>query len=162
MKLYHGTNADIVTIDLSKGLAHKDFGRGFYLTPDRATAVRMAEKKARLFGGKATLITYDFDETAMNSDLDVKVFPEKACVEWFLFIDANRDKENKTPIHSYDIVKGPIADDGVVLQLTNFRERIYDAAEAARRLQDRYIDQQYCFGTQRALRYLTKIRVETL
>ena len=105
MKLYHGTNADIVTIDLSKGLAHKDFGRGFYLTPDRATAVRMAEKKARLFGGKATLITYDFDETAMNSDLNVKVFPEKACVEWFLFIDANRDKENKTPIHSYDIVK---------------------------------------------------------
>jgi len=162
MKLYHGTNADIVTIDLSKGLAHKDFGRGFYLTPDRATAVRMAEKKARLFGGKATLITYDFDETAMNSDLDVKVFPEKACVEWFLFIDANRDKENKTPIHSYDIVKGPIADDGVVLQLTNFRERIYDAAEAAGRLQDRHIDQQYCFGTQRALRYLTKIRVETL
>ena len=162
MKLYHGTNADIVTIDLSKGLAHKDFGKGFYLTPDRATAVRMAEKKARLFGGKATLITYDFDEAALCSDLSVKVFPEKACVEWFLFIDANRDKENNTPIHNYDIVKGPIADDGVVVQLTNFRERIYDAEEAARRLQDRYIDQQYCFGTQRSLRYLTKVQVETL
>ena len=162
MKLYHGTNADIETIDLSKGLAHKDFGRGFYLTPDHATAVRMAEKKARLFGGKATLITYDFDEVAMNSDLSVKVFPEKACVEWFLFIDANRDKENKDLIHNYDIVKGPIADDGVVMQLTNFRERIYDAEEAARRLQDRHIDQQYCFGTQRALQYLTKVKVETL
>ena len=79
-----------------------------------------------------------------------------------MFVDANRDRENKDPIHSYDIVKGPIADDGVVVQLTNFRERIYDAAEAARRLQDRYIDQQYCFGTQRALRYLTKRSVETL
>lgn len=122
MKLYHGTNADIETIDLTKGLTHKDFGRGFYLTPDRATAVRMAEKKVRLFGGKVTLITYDFDEAAMNSDLNVKEFPEKACVEWFLFIDANRDRANQQPIHNYDIVKGPIADDGVVTQLTNFRE----------------------------------------
>ena len=98
----------------------------------------------------------------MNSDLHVKIFPEKACVEWFLFIDANRDKENNAPIHNFDIVKGPIADDGVVVQLTNFRERIYDAEEAARRLQDRYIDQQYCFGTQRSLRYLTKVQVETI
>ena len=162
MKLYHGTNADIKTIDLSKGLAHKDIGKGFYLTPDRATAVRMAENKARLFGGKATVITYEFEEAAMNSDLNVKVFSEKACVEWFLFIDANRDKENEKPIHNYDIVKGPIADDGVVVQLTNFRERIYDAEEAARRLQDRYIDQQYCFGTQRSLRSLIKVHVETL
>ena len=162
MKLYHGTNADIETIDLTKGLTHKDFGRGFYLTPDRATAVRMAEKKVRLFGGKVTLITYDFDEAAMNSDLNVKEFPEKACVEWFRFIDANRDRANQQPIHNYDIVKGPIADDGVVTQLTNFRERIYDAAEAAKRLQDRYIDQQYCFGTQRSLRFLTKIQVQIL
>ena len=162
MKLYHGTNADIESIDLTKGLSYKDFGRGFYLTPDRATAVRMAEKKTRLFGGKATLITYDFDESAMQSELSVKVFPEKACVEWFLFIDANRDRANKLPIHNYDIVKGPIADDGVVTQLTNFRERIYDAEEAARRLQDRYIDQQYCFGSQRSLRYLTKLQVQIL
>lgn len=29
MTLYHGTNADIDTIDLNKGLQHKDFGKGF-------------------------------------------------------------------------------------------------------------------------------------
>ncbi|MCR5424890.1 MAG: DUF3990 domain-containing protein [Bacteroidales bacterium] len=33
MKLYHGTNADIEAIDLSRGLRYKDFGRGFYATP---------------------------------------------------------------------------------------------------------------------------------
>ena len=33
MKLYHGTNADIESIDLSKGLRYKDFGKGFYLNP---------------------------------------------------------------------------------------------------------------------------------
>ena len=45
MILYHGTNEDIETINLNRGLQHKDFGKGFYLTPDRATAIRMAQKK---------------------------------------------------------------------------------------------------------------------
>ncbi len=48
MTLYHGTNADIKVIDLAKGLQYKDFGKGFYLTPDKNTAIRMAQKKARL------------------------------------------------------------------------------------------------------------------
>lgn len=52
MILFHGTNTDIDTIDLSRSLNHKDFGKGFYLTSERTTAFRMAEKKARLFGGK--------------------------------------------------------------------------------------------------------------
>lgn len=50
MILYHGTNTDIKAIDLTKGLRHKDFGKGFYLTPEKVTAERMAKKKARLFG----------------------------------------------------------------------------------------------------------------
>ena len=134
MILYHGTNADIESIDLTKGLRFKDFGNGFYLTPNRETACRMAQKRARLFGGTATLITYELDDSALQSDLKVRVFPEKA----------------------------PIADDGVVLQLTNYREGIYSPEEAARLLQDRYLDQQYYFGTERALNYLHKINVETI
>lgn len=162
MTLYHDTNEDIVSIDLTKGLRFKDFGKGFYLTPDKNTAVRMAQKKARLFGGTPTLITYELDENALHSDLKVKVFPEKACVEWFLFVDANRDRKNILPFHSYDIVVGPIADDGVVLQLTNYREGIYSPEQAAQLLQDKYLDQQYFFGTQSALKYLQKTKVEIL
>lgn len=162
MRLFHGTNKDFDTIDLGQGLRYKDFGQGFYTTPNRETAVRMAQKKARLFGGEATLITYEFDEAALSSDLSVKHFPENATVEWFLFIDANRDRKNKLPIHSYDLVVGPIADDGVVLQLTNYREGIYSPEQAAQLLQDRYLDQQYCFSTERALRLLHKINAETV
>lgn len=160
MKLYHGTNQDIDSIDLARGMRHKDFGKGFYLTPDRNTAVRMGQKRARLFGGIPTLIIYDFDESALQADLSVKIFPEKACVEWLLFVDANRDRKTVEPIHSYDIVVGPIANDGVVLQLTNFREGIYSPEEAARLLQDKYLDQQYYFGTEKSLRYLVKSNVE--
>ena len=162
MKLYHGTNSDIEVIDLTKGLRHKDFGKGFYLTPDKTTAIRMAQKKARLFGGEATLLTYEFDEAAMHSDLNIKIFSEKASVEWLLFVDANRDRKNIESIHDYDIVVGPIADDGVVLQLTNFREGIYSPEQAAELLQDRYLDQQYYLGTKKALRFLHKTKVESV
>ena len=162
MILYHGTNADIEVIDLTRGLRHKDFGMGFYLTSDKNTATRMAQKKARLFGGTATLITYELDEAALQSDLKVKIFPEKASVEWLLFVDANRDRKAVAPIHDYDIVIGPIADDGVVLQLTNFREGIYTPEQAATLLQDRHLDQQYYFGTKQALCFLHKKLVETV
>ncbi|MBR5982562.1 MAG: DUF3990 domain-containing protein [Bacteroidales bacterium] len=162
MILYHGTNQDIESIDLTKSIRHKDFGMGFYLTPDKATAIRMAKKKARIFKGTGTLITYEFDEKAMQSGLNIKVFPEKACVEWLLFVDANRDRKNDKPIHNYDIVIGPIANDGVVLQLTNYREGIYSPEQVAKLLQDRYLDQQYYFGTARALEFLHKTSVETL
>ena len=161
MKLYHGTNQDIVSIDLEMGLRYKDFGKGFYLTPERDTAIRMAQKKARLFGGSATLITYEWEENSLNL-LKVKVFPAKASVDWFLFVDANRDREKDQPVHDYDIVIGPIADDGVVLQLTNYREGVYSPEEAARLLQDKYLDQQYYFGTDAALQFLHKIKVEIL
>ena len=162
MILYHGTNADFDRISLTVGLRHKDFGHGFYATPDRQTAIRMAQKKARLFGGVPTLITFELDEAALTSNLKVKVFPEKACVEWLLFVDANRDRKNDKPIHDYDIVIGPIANDGVVLQLTNYREGIYSPEEAARLLQDKYLDQQYYFGTERAVRFLRKTNAETV
>lgn len=162
MTLYHGTNEDIEAIDLTRGLRHKDFGKGFYLSSDRNTAIRMAQKKARLFGGTATLITYEMDDTAFQSDLKVKIFPEKACVEWLVFVDANRDRKNVAPIHDYDLVIGPIADDGVVLQLTNFREGIYTPEQAAAQLQDKHLDQQYYFGTNQALCFLHKTNVETV
>ena len=162
MILFHGTNTDIETIDLSRSLNHKDFGKGFYLTDSRETAIRMATKKARLFGGKATLILYEFDVAALHSDLKVKVFPEKATVEWFLFVDANRDRENQQTIHDYDIIVGPIADDGVVVQITNYRQNIFTAEQAAIGLQDKFLDQQYYFGSEGSLRYLKKSKVQIL
>lgn len=162
MKLYHGSNADIEIIDLNKGLRYKDFGKGFYVTPDKSTAIRIAQKKARLFGGTATLITYELEDAALPPDLKIKRFPEKATVEWLMFVYDNRDRKNTIPIHDYDIVIGPIANDGVVLQLTNYREGIYTPEQVAKLLQDRYLDQQYYFGTERALQFLRKINIETL
>ena len=38
MRLYHGSNMAIDVIDLSRCRPNKDFGQGFYLSPDRSTA----------------------------------------------------------------------------------------------------------------------------
>lgn len=159
MILYHGTNKDIVDIELSIGLKYKDFGQGFYLTPNLSTAERMAKKKAKFYGGNPTVISYEYDETCMPSDLKIKIFPEHASVEWIEFIYQNRDRSQTTRRHDYDIVIGPIADDGVVLQLTNYRNELLTPEEAAKRLQDKYLDQQYYFGTEAALRQLKKTKV---
>lgn len=43
MILYHGSNQEILTIDLSKSRPHKDFGQGFYLTENSKKSFSMEE-----------------------------------------------------------------------------------------------------------------------
>lgn len=61
MILYHGSNVEIVTIDFQKSKVGKDFGVGFYLSPDLVQAQEMAEKKALLLGGEPTVTRFEFD-----------------------------------------------------------------------------------------------------
>ena len=160
MLVYHGSNCDIDEIDLTKGSRFKDFGQGFYVTPDIETANRMAIKKASLFGGAPTVISYEFDDTILASnELNTLGLPEKATEEWIRFIDRNRNRSNTYQPHSYDIVKGPIADDGVALQLSKLRVHAESAEAIAADLQDKYLDQQIYFGTSRSLNFLKKISV---
>lgn len=160
MLVYHGTNGDIEEIDLTKGSRFKDFGQGFYVTPDLKTAQRMAKKKVDIFGGKPLVISYEFDESALTSeDLSSLIFPEKANAEWILFVSDNRNRHIVRPSYNYDLVKGPIADDGVALQLGRLRLHAEDVEQIALDLQDKYLDQQLCFRTPRSLTYLKKLSV---
>lgn len=68
MILYHGSNVEIEAIDFSKSKPGKDFGVGFYLSPDENQALEMAEKKARLLGGTPIVTRYEFDEEAVKAD----------------------------------------------------------------------------------------------
>lgn len=123
----------------------------------------MARKRARLFGGEAVLIEYEFDESVLSSDvLNVLQYPEKANVEWARFVDRNRDRRKEPLIHEYDIISGPIADDGVAYSLGRFHEGTMTLEELAASLQDKHLDQQYYFGTERALQSLTKVNVTRL
>ena len=108
MILYHGSNQEILTIDLSKSRPHKDFGQGFYLTENKEQAQKMAEQKVIQYGGIPTVNTYEFDEVNLNNPaLRIKIF-EGYTQEWAEFILANRNRENTDKVHEYDIVIGPI------------------------------------------------------
>lgn len=159
MILYHGSNVKIEVPNLEKSKPYKDFGRGFYLSADKNQALRMAEQKTlQLLIGEPIVSEFEFDETLLQSnELKVKIF-EDYSVEWANFILQNRDVHNQHPIHEYDIVYGPIADDGVTFQLRRYQAGTISIDELVKELQyAKGITFQYFFGTTLALEKLKRL-----
>lgn len=159
MKLYHGSNVSIDTIDLKRGRRGKDFGQGFYLSADAMQARMMAERTVdREESGSPILTTYEFDEAILTSvsDLKVKAF-EGYTEEWAEFIMMNRNNKSREQVHDYDIVYGPIADDKVGLQISRYQLQYIPMTELIRQLTFVRPTFQFFFGTERAIKLLHKI-----
>lgn len=159
IRLFHGSNMKIEEPDLKHSKPYKDFGVGFYLSADKQQAWDMAFQKVnQTQTGKAEVTEFLFDETLMTSEnLKVLSYPDY-CEEWALFVLANRDKKAEHPVHDYDIVYGPIADDGVTYQLRRYEGGVISLSRLVDEL--RYakgIIFQYYFGTERALKHLKRI-----
>lgn len=156
MKLYHGTNIDFEVIDINKSNPFKDFGKGFYLTDIYEQAKDMALKKSRLFGGIPVVQEYEFDESVLEtSGMKILIF-KSPCREWATFIYKNRSRTQHY-IHEYDIVVGPIADDGVAYLLGRYDEGTLTIEELANELKYKKLNSQYFFGTDKALKLLKRI-----
>ena len=159
IKLYHGSNTKIEVPDLVHSKPFKDFGRGFYLSADQQQAWDMAfQKVSQTKEGKAEVTEFLFDEAVMSSgELKVLSYPDY-CEEWALFVLANRNKNNEQPIHDYDIVYGPIADDGVTFQLRRYEGGVISLPRLVEELKyAKGITFQYFFGTERALQLLKRL-----
>lgn len=159
IKLYHGSNTKIEEPDLTHSKPYKDFGRGFYLSADKQQAWDMAFQKVnQMQVGSAEVSEFLFDETLMQSDeLNVLCYSDYS-EEWARFILANRDKKRSHPVHNYDIVYGPIADDGVVFQLRRFEGGVISLSRLVEELKyTKGITFQYFFGTERALKHLKRL-----
>lgn len=158
MRLYHGTNTDFEEIDLMKSKPNKDFGRGFYLSADYNQALNMAEIKVeQLRYGNPTVLEFEIDENAMSSLKTLRF--EQYSEEWAEFIIANRKNLNSYPIHDFDVVIGPIANDRVGVQLWRYENQQINLSTLMGRLQFmKGITIQYFFGTERAVTLLKRIR----
>ena len=159
IKLFHGSNMKVEVPDLVHSKPFKDFGRGFYLSADKQQAWDMAfQKVSQTKEGKAEVTEFLFDEAVMSSgELKVLSYPDY-CEEWALFVLANRNKNNEQPIHDYDIVYGPIADDGVTFQLRRYEGGVISLSRLVEELKyAKGITFQYFFGTERALQLLKKL-----
>lgn len=156
MKLYHGTNLDFSVIDLARSNKYKDFGQGFYLTDIRSQAEELAAKKSRLFGGYPVIQEYEFDESILTGkELKVLMF-DAPTTEWAEFIFKNRNR-NANFKHDYDIVVGPIADDGVAYLLGRYEEGTLTIEELSEQLDYKKLNSQYFFGTNKSLKYLKRL-----
>lgn len=159
MKLYHGTNQAFDAIDLKKSKPNKDFGKGFYLSADYTQALNMAQIKVeQQQQGSPIVLEFDIDEEAMNT-LRLLRFDDYS-EQWAKFILANRNNNTKRPIHDYDIVVGPIADDRVGLQLWKYESQLIDLPTLVDKLKYmKGITIQYFFGTEKALTLLKRVEI---
>ena len=156
MKLYHGSNVEIESIDLARGRKGKDFGKGFYANPDYMQAVEFCSSVIRREGvGVPTVTSFDFDESALNV-LNVMRF-DGYSKEWAEFILLNRNNTSDVPAHDYDIVVGPIADDGVGTQIRRLSRGFITFDAFLEELKYSKVSIQYFFGTEEAIKYLKKI-----
>lgn len=159
MKLYHGSNVMIEQPDLSCSKPFKDFGKGFYLS----SVYRQAEERANqmvdmLQKGAQCVTAFEWDEdAALVAGLRIKQFDDY-CEEWAEFVLQNRDRKRQHPIHDYDVVIGPIADDGVTYQLRRYTEGDISMKRLIEELKySKGLTIQYYFGTERALSFLKRL-----
>lgn len=158
IRLYHGSNVSIDTIDLSRSKKGKDFGQGFYLNADMLQAWAMAERTTRILGeGEPILSTFIFDDSqARMAGLKIKVFTDYS-EEWAEFVVMNRKNTTDIPVHDYDIVIGPIADDTVGVQIRRFILGYLSASSLVEELRYRGDHaMQYFFGTKQAVDFLKR------
>ncbi len=156
MILYHGTNAIIKNIDIAQSRVGKDFGLGFYLTPDKQVAHRQAERKFEQFGtGEVLVYKYFVDEETLKT-LRVLRFDDYS-LDWAKFVLSNRRNRSRQQMHDYDIVKGPIADDVVGYQIRRVEEGIISEEQFLEEIKFHTVTIQYLFATQKAINLLQTI-----
>ena len=89
--------------------------------------------------------------------MKIKIF-EAYTEEWARFVYDNRENFSNVPIHDFDIVYGPIANDRVGAQIRNFKNGSIDIDELLRRIKFlKGITFQYYFGTEAAIKTLRKL-----
>lgn len=153
MKLYHGSNMAFEEIDLLLCRPNKDFGRGFYLTPERKDAENMARRTARRYGGLPCVLTFDLRDSVLV-DVPVRRFvhPDES---WAMFVMANRRPERPASDHNrdnrYGLVVGPIANDDLALLFRQFELGLVTSDMLVREMQFKRLAVQYSFHTAQAI-----------
>ena len=165
MRLFHGSNVLIDSINLAMCRPYKDFGRAFYLTDLEEEAEKMAVRVSRIYGGTPVVNSFEIDDDfRKNSDLQIKDFGEQTTEEWAKFVMNNRsrvytdeknilcNKDNK-----YDIVIGPVADDNMALLFRQYENEIIDFATLLRGMIYKKTSSQYSFHTEKSIMLLRKV-----
>lgn len=162
MRLYHGSNMAFKEVDLALCRPNKDFGRGFYLSPDRHAAERMAIRTTKRFEGRPFVMTFEFSETLLGNTA-VRSFSAPSA-EWAMFVMANRRPEMVATDHNrdnrYGVVIGPVANDDLALLFRQFSRGLVSIEMLVREKRYKQLTVQYSFHTPAALATLEFVGVD--
>ena len=150
MKLFHGGTEIIEKPLILENQRLLDFGKGFYTTTNKRQAEKWALIKKKRIGGltKALVTVFEIDDKILDStEYSVKHF-QYADVEWLDFIVMNR-RENIG--HSYDIVKGAVANDTLYATLVLFETGLLSKEETIVRLKTHVLFDQISFHNEKIL-----------
>ena len=155
MKVYHGSDLKIETIDLSKCRIGTDFGRGFYVTKFLNQAEDIAARIASWHDTMPVITEFEFNEYAFeDKDFSVLRF-DGYTDEWLDFIVKNRASIASKPMHDYDIVEGPVANDDVAARIYDYLNGDVTKAEFIEELRFKKPMHQICFCTTASLQMLS-------
>ncbi len=165
MRLYHGSNIVIDSINLAMCRPYKDFGQGFYLTDLEEQAEKMATRVSKIYGGFPVVNIYEIDDDFRElSDLRIKDFGAHTTEEWAKFIMNNRNRtftDEKSLLcnrdNKYDIVIGPVADDNMALLFRQYENEIIDFSTLLKGMIYRKTSSQYSFHTEKSIKLLRKV-----
>lgn len=165
MRLYHGSNITIDSINLAMCRPYKDFGRGFYLTDKREQAEKMAIRVSKIYGGSPVVNIFEIqDDFRKIESIKIKDFGAETTEEWAKFVMNNRsriftnvedvlcNKDNK-----YDIVIGPVADDNMALLFRQYENKIIDFETLLKGMIYKKTSSQYSFHTEKSIKLLRKV-----
>lgn len=170
--LYHGSYCEVTAPDLTKCAAHKDFGRGFYLTTSRSQAERFAIISRRRAVANAIVSEqqkYGVVSVFQCAAEEIRQLAicnfKSADAGWLSCVVAHRKAKGFAQVieqyNGYDIIGGKIANDATNAIITAYMAGIYGTVGSERAsglcvsllLTERLKD-QYCFRTQKALQAL--------
>ncbi|MDR2626417.1 MAG: DUF3990 domain-containing protein [Dysgonamonadaceae bacterium] len=157
MKVYHGSDVKIETINLSKCRIGTDFGRGFYVTKFLKQAEDIAAGVASWHDTTPLVTEFDFNEYAFE-DSDFKVLRFDVYTnEWLDFIVKNRASINARTMHDYDIVEGPVADDDIAARIYDYLNGDVTKEKFIEELRFKKPMHRICFCTTASLQMLSLI-----
>jgi len=161
--LYHGTDSSFKLPDLKMSLEGKDFGKGFYLTKEKAQSRKFAKTKGLRNSKNVVYVNTYF---LFNLDtLKIHIF-DNVDKEWFDCVVSNRTKK-ASKWDKYDVLIGKIADDNTMITINAYIDGLYgkvgtDAAikTAIALLKPEKLKDQICFKTSKAINKITFVSQE--
>ena len=161
MNLYHGSTVMVRRPSLRPGRANTDFGKGFYTTTDFEQAARWARiRRERAGKGDAVVSVYEVDDDLLqHGDLHIMEY-NGATEDWLNFVVNNR---RKAPLHDYDIVLGPVANDNLYATISMYENGQLSVEAAIVQLKTHVLYNQVSFHTNKALsqiRFVESKKVE--